>query len=67
MSNYPPGSMMGSGIFSVEVPVEFTCTACGKDNDTEGDTNDWGTEVYVMCTHCREEHTFDIEEDEEHV
>lgn len=64
-SNYPPGSMMGSGIYSEKAVLSFTCSACGQDNnDAEGDTDDYKTEINVECMHCREEHTFPIEENE---
>ena len=60
-SNYPPGSMMGSGIYSQEVSVSFTCKWCGRDNDNgDGVTDDSGYEVTVTCEHCKEENNIDI-------
>ena len=54
-SNYPAGSMMGSGIYSIEVEFEeFTCEndECGKENEAgETVTDDWGNYT-VECEFC---------------
>jgi hypothetical protein len=53
--NYPAGSMMGSGIYSVEVPYgEFTCEneECGEHNEAgESATDDYGN-YEVVCEAC---------------
>jgi hypothetical protein len=54
-SNYPDGSMMGSGIYSSEVSYdEFECEneECGKTNEA-GDTStyDWGNYT-IECAFC---------------
>jgi hypothetical protein len=59
MSNYPAGSMMGSGIYSVEVSYDkFTCEneECGKENEAgDSATDDWGN-YEVVCQFCEVEH-----------
>jgi len=57
VDNYPAGSMMGSGIYSVEVPYDkFVCDNddCGKTNEA-GDTatDDYGN-YEVECEFCGE-------------
>ena len=57
-SNYPEGSMMGSGIYSVEVEYEeFFCENCEKTNE-EGttSTDDWGNYI-IECEFCNHTHT----------
>lgn len=52
-SNYPEGSMRGSGIYSQEVSYSaFDCDECGKAN-SDGDTatDDWGN-YEVACEFC---------------
>lgn len=54
-SNYPPGSMMGSGIYARDVSYEaFDCEneECEKHNEA-GDTvtDDWGNYT-VECEFC---------------
>jgi hypothetical protein len=54
-SNYPAGSMMGSGIYSVEVSYDkFVCEneECGKENEANlYATDDWGN-YEVECEFC---------------
>ncbi len=54
-SNYPEGSMMGSGIYSVEVSYEaFDCENedCEEHNEAgETATDDWGN-YDVECAFC---------------
>lgn len=52
-SNYPEGSMRGSGIYAIEVPYDaFKCTDCGNSNsEGEATTDDWGN-YDVLCEHC---------------
>ena len=52
-SNYPEGSMRGSGIYSESVSYdEFDCDDCGQTNP-EGDTStdDWG-HYTIECEFC---------------
>ena len=55
MSNYPEGSMRGSGIYSQEVSYDdFECEneECGKLNEAgETSTDDWGN-YSVECDFC---------------
>lgn len=54
-SNYPEGSMRGSGIYAQEVSYdEFDCEneECGKTNEAgEATTDDWGN-YSVVCEFC---------------
>lgn len=52
-SNYPEGSMMGSGIYSQEVSHDgFDCDKCDEFNE-EGEvaTDDWGN-YEINCEFC---------------
>jgi hypothetical protein len=55
MSNYPEGSMRGSGIYAQEIPYDqFTCEneECGKANPAgEATTDDWGN-YSIECEFC---------------
>ncbi len=61
-SNYPEGSMMGSGIYAEEFERTEFCETCDKDVDLTFVTNDWQTEASATCE-CGAE--FDIEIDNE--
>lgn len=66
-SNYPEGSMRGSGIYSQEVSYdEFECgnEDCGKTNpEGETATDDWGRYT-IVCEFCGAEYLeSSIEED----
>ncbi len=56
-SNYPEGSMMGSGIYSKEVEYEeFVCDRCDKTNEAGVvATDDWGNYI-VECEFCLSTH-----------
>lgn len=55
-SNYPPGGMMGSGIYSEDISMSFTCPHCMKENkDADGTTDDYKTTAYFDCEHCEEQ------------
>jgi hypothetical protein len=61
MSNYPAGSMMGSGIYSVEVTYEVECE-CGNIWEQDFMTDDWGNvEDDVTCIKCNEKFSFSRE------
>lgn len=66
-SNYPEGSMRGSGIYSQDVSYdEFVCEneECGKRNEAgETSTDDYGN-YSVVCEFCGSEHSEgSVEED----
>lgn len=54
-SNYPEGSMRGSGIYSQDVDYdEFECEneECGKHNEADTtSTDDWGN-YEIRCSFC---------------
>lgn len=52
-SNYPEGSMRGSGIYSQDVSYDaFTCDNCDKENpDGDTATDDWGRYI-IECEFC---------------
>jgi hypothetical protein len=56
-SNYPAGSMMGSGIYAQEIPYDkFVCEEedCGKENEANlASTDDWGN-YEIECEFCGE-------------
>jgi hypothetical protein len=56
-SNYPEGSMMGSGIYSKEVEYdEFICDRCEKTNEANVvATDDWGNYI-IECEFCLSTH-----------
>jgi hypothetical protein len=59
-SNYPEGSMMGSGIYSSEISYdEFECEneECLKTNEAgETATDDWGNYI-IECEFCGSTYT----------
>lgn len=60
-SNYPPGSMMGSGIYAEEISITFVCASCGEDNtDVTAITDDWKFHALAECEHCGAEHDHDL-------
>lgn len=53
MSNYPPGSMVGSGIYSYdfEATVSWECPQCGHAHECQDvivDVNDYGSAYYYQ-------------------
>lgn len=54
------GSMVGSGINSVEMEREFSCRSCGWEGEAVGSTDDWGTILYSVCPNCKDEMTIDL-------
>ena len=55
MSNYPEGSMRGSGIYSEDYTGEFYCSECEKEFELDGSTDDWGNVAYAECPECKSE------------
>lgn len=61
-SNYPEGSMRGSGIFAEDIDVNMECVHCGHTWDTYVTTDDWGrVDEVIKCTACHEDFTFTLE------
>lgn len=57
-SNYPAGSMRGSGIYSEDVTLEVDCEECEKSWKDDFQTDDWGcVEADIKCE-CGNEFTF---------
>lgn len=59
-SNYPPGSMMGSGIFAENWNGEMFCSQCDKDVEVEGSTDDWHNTAFAECPDCGKDLEKDI-------
>lgn len=64
-SNYPAGSMRGSGIYSSDVTLNATCPNedCDFQDDLEMATNDWGNTAYGDCPKCDTEISIEIDDD----
>lgn len=63
-SNYPEGSMMGSGIYAKDWSGEMDCLACEKTFEVEGETNDWQTMAFAECPQCSGDLEKEISRDE---
>jgi len=53
-SNYPEGSMRGSGIFSEDYSGVFFCPSCEDEYSLDGQTDDFGVEAFAECPDCGE-------------
>ena len=68
-SNYPEGSMMGSGIYEEEVEMEVTCDHCDATYTALVVADDWGNiNETLECLECGKDFTFkrdrpDVEDD----
>jgi Zn finger protein HypA/HybF involved in hydrogenase expression len=52
-SNYPEGSMKGSGIYSEEAEVTVECENCLEPFEVLLYSDDWGrVEQDITCPHC---------------
>lgn len=51
-SNYPEGSMRGSGIYAEDYTGNFYCSNCDKEFELEGSTDDWQMNAYAECPEC---------------
>lgn len=69
MSNYPEGSMRGSGIYSYDYEEERTCesgyeledgTTCNFEGVTTICVDDWGSHSWE-CEKCGHTHEIDVE------
>lgn len=72
LSNYPPGSMRGSGIYQTEMMIDVKCdaefelgnsrhyAACVYEGTVEGIVNDYGTSGYWECPVCGSTYDFDV-------
>jgi transcription elongation factor Elf1 len=58
-SNYPEGSMRGSGIYVEDYTGNFYCSNCDTEEELEGSTDDWGLMAYAECLTC--EATLEVE------
>lgn len=61
MSNYPVGSMRGSGIYSYDVSENVWCEECETDQDVDMDVNDWGDAEWT-CPACGHVEEFNVAE-----
>jgi transcription elongation factor Elf1 len=62
MSNYPEGSMRGSGIYSYERDTYVTCDECGHEFEETLSVNDWGNiNADVTCPECGADFSVSIE------
>ena len=62
LSNYAPGSMVGSGIYSDDWSEDRYCVTCEADRPGIMYRNDWGTH-YWQCDHCEVEVEVDLADD----
>jgi hypothetical protein len=62
-SNYPEGSMIGSGIYSKDIIVTRICSNCEYEGEIEMVTNDSQTSANGNCPEC--DHNIDADLDDE--
>ncbi len=63
-SNYPEGSMRGSGIYAQEIELDKYCDTCEKEVSLVFITDDWGCNATAECECGAEfENEFDNEPD----
>lgn len=60
MSNYPPGSMYGSGIYGDVVSLELECTDCDFEGTVDVVTDDWGHVGTWSCPDCKHDQEVDL-------
>jgi DNA-directed RNA polymerase subunit RPC12/RpoP len=51
-SNYPEGSMRGSGIYAQDYTGVFYCDTCEDEFELDGSTDDWQSNAYADCPKC---------------
>jgi predicted RNA-binding Zn-ribbon protein involved in translation (DUF1610 family) len=51
-SNYPEGSMRGSGIYAEDYSGVFYCDNCEDEYLLDGQTDDWGHNASAECPDC---------------
>lgn len=51
-SNYPEGSMNGSGIYAEDYSGTFYCSECDVEHELDGTTNDSQSYAYAFCPVC---------------
>ena len=51
-SNYPEGSMRGSGIYAEDWTGTFYCSECEDEFELDGTTDDWGHNAFADCPKC---------------
>ena len=64
-SNYPEGSMKGSGIYSQTYSGTFNCETCEADFECDGETNDWQTMAFATCPKCEADLEKELPEQDE--
>ncbi len=64
-SNYPAGSMKGSGIYSEDVTLEVECGECGNTWEEDFQTDDWGDVSQEVKCKCGYSWTFESEKGED--
>lgn len=64
-SNYPAGSMKGSGIDAEEVTLEVECGECGNAWEEDFTTDDWGNVSQEVKCKCGYSWTFESEKGED--
>jgi transcription elongation factor Elf1 len=63
-SNYPEGSMRGSGIYAQEIELDRYCDTCEKEVSLVFMTDDWGHNATATCE-CGAEFEEEIPERDE--
>jgi transcription elongation factor Elf1 len=51
-SNYPEGSMRGSGIYAEDYTGYFYCSECDTEHELDGTTDDYGLNASAECPDC---------------
>jgi hypothetical protein len=65
-SNYPEGSMRGSGIYAQEIELDKYCDTCEQEVSLVFITDDWGVNATAQCECGAEfEHEFSNERDDD--
>jgi hypothetical protein len=64
-SNYPEGSMRGSGIYAEDWSGIFYCSDCDDEYELDGQTDDWGYQAFAECPDCQKQLEIDLPTREE--
>ena len=64
-SNYPEGSMRGSGIYAEDWSGVFYCSDCDDEYSLDGQTDDWGHQAFADCPDCGKQLEVDLPTREE--
>jgi hypothetical protein len=63
-SNYPEGSMRGSGIYADNYTGDFYCYECDEDYELDGVTDDWGNKAFATCPKCEADLELELPDNE---